>query len=623
LREPFLIVTACLLPLAGFTLAWGPSWLLDRLHQDNWSYLKYFLDWTSSDPVLRHAMSGDYKGSRVAWIIPGFVAYHLFGPLIGSLALNLTVATATILATLAVTSRLFGRMAGALATVVMSAYGGFYASGHPGFWSYHGAICGLFFTLFLLALVALAQRPGSGGWALLAGAMGTLAVLTSPNYLAAMPWALLCWLLLRGRPTVSELVTSVVAGTSGAALAFFALTTANVLATGSPWFFGPLISATLWAAEGPIPQPPFTGWLPRSPHLVLPALVAIGGLLTLALRVRPAARLDDDRRAFLAAFVCFFGTLGSHVYLHSRIGHFLNLPHFNFVLMAPAALLVAGVIRCLPRTSAWDRRLPAYAYLLLPVLLILPQLVLGPTALTAVDDRLGRLSLPWYLSPVQVESALMGLVALAILASGVHRRWFALAALCLGVAWGLVNPNRALADLPARCHVERDNFLLVTDVAEWLSSQGLHGEPRTWFLTNEPLTLADGCPDVDLGATYLAIEQAAMVFRLTPALQLTPPIADLSPMSMRQQVEAHQRAYFIILSPPDLAPARDQELVAWASAAQVYIRPRPVRRETFTRGVMSLTVQVYGTGQRARRYRPLVPEDDESRQVQEAAPDGS
>ena len=599
-----IVVAACLLPLVGFTLAWGPAWLFDYLSQDNWSYVKFFLDWASPDPVLRQAMAVDYKGSRVAWIAPGFVAYHLLGPFFGSLALNLTVAIATILATLAVTSRLFGRTAGALATIVMSAYGGFYSSGHPGFWSYHGAICNLFFTLYVLGLATLARQPGSRRWALLAGAAGTLTVITSPNYLAAMGWASLSWLLLRGRPTLQELAADLVAGAYGVALALSVLETANVLAGGDVWFLGPLVSATLWASEGPIARAPWTGWLPRSPHLAFPAFVAIGGMLTLVVRIRSLVRFDEDARAFLAAFVCFAGALGSHLYLHSRIGHFLDEPHFNVILMVPAALLVAGVIRWLPRAANWDRPLPTYAYPLLAALLIVPQVVLGPAALSGLDARLAVLLAPWSVSATQFESVLAGIVALAIVAIGVSRRWLGLAALCLGVAWGLVNPNRVFADLPLACRVEVDNFRVVMDAAEWLGRQGLHVEPRTWFTTTDVLKRTDGCPDIPLAPTYLAVEQAAMVFRLTPPLQLTPPISTFSPMSMRHEVETRQRPFFIILSTPELAPALDRELVEWASSAQVYIRPRPARRETFTSGAVSLTVQVYGTGQRARRFTP-------------------
>jgi hypothetical protein len=607
-RELLLMVAACLLPLAGFTLAWGPSWLLDFLHQDNWSYVKYFMDWTTSDPVLRAWMSADYKGARVAWIIPGFLAYHLFGPLAGSVVLHLAVTISTILATLAVTARLFGWPAGALATIVFSAHGGFYATGLAGFWSYHGGICALFFTLFLLALSELARRPRAFRWALVAGATGLLTVITTTNYAAIAPWALLFWLLVRGRPPFAEGVRLVALGGCGAILAVLVLMAASLAAGGSAAFYWPLIEVSMGVAQEPFVRPPLFEWLPLASHLVLPFLVAISGSLTLALRVRPSSWSRPEIRAFVAIFASYVGMLGTHALVHARVGHFLDEPHFAYVLLAPAALVLAGVIRCLPPPAYQGRRLPPYAYPLLAMLLVLPQVVLSPAGLAGADAWLSGLVRPWYVSGVQVASVLAGITVLAILASPVDRRWLAAAGLILGVAWSVVNPNRGLVDAPVACRYERDQFQVVIAASAWLSEHGIHAEPRSWFSLDEVVPRSDGCPDVRLGPVYLAIEQASMLWRESRPLPAH--IADLSRAAMRNQIDARRRAFFVILSSSQAAPARDQELIDWASATQVFIRPRPVRRETFTSGPVSITVQVYGTGQRARTYSPAAPDDD-------------
>ena len=607
-RELLLIIATCLTPLAGFTLAWGPFWLLDFRQQDNWSYVKYFMDWTSTDPVLRAWMAADYKSTRVAWIIPGFLAYQIFGPLTGSFVLHLAVAIATILVTLAAASRLFGRPAGALATVVMSAYGGFYATGIAGFWSYHGAICALFFTLFLLALAVLARSPSSGRWALVAGATGLLAVITTTNYVALAPWALVFWLLLRGWPTFREIIRLVGLGACGAVLALLVLMAASLAAGGDALFSWRLIALSMGVAREPFVRPPMVEWLPAARHLVFPFLAAIGGLLTLALRVRPASWSRPEIRALVAIVATYVGMLGTHALLQARTGLFFETAHFAYVLVAPAALVLAGVIRCLPPTACQAWRPPPYAYPLLVVLLVLPQVVLGPAALADADAWLSALVRPFAVSGVQVASGLLGILALAILASRVNRRWLVAAGLGLGVAWSLVNPNRDLVDEPAACRYERDQFQVVIAAATWLSERGLHAEPRSWFSVDEVVPRSDGCPDLRLGSAYLAIEQASMLWR--ESQPLPPRIADLSRTAMRNQIDARRRAFFVILSSSDAAPARDQELIDWASESQVLIRPRPVRRETFTSGPVSITVQVYGTGQRARKYSPFVPDDD-------------
>ena len=81
---------------------------------------------------------------------------------------------------------------------------------------------------------------------------------------------------------------------------------------------------------------------------------------------------------------------------------------------------------------------------------------------------------------------------------------------------------------------------------------------------------SDGCPDVRLGSVYLAIEQASMLWRESRPLPSR--IADLPRTAMRNQIDARRRAFFVILSSSEAAPARDQELIDWASATQVFIR---------------------------------------------------
>lgn len=595
------MIAACLVPMAVFTLVWGDSWLLDYQRADNWSYVKYFRDWTSPDPVLRGWMAADYKGARVAWILPGYLAYHAFGPLAGSLVLNVTVAISSILMTLLLASRLFGRPAGALATVITSAFAGFYASGIPNFWSYHGVICSVFYMLFLLALAELARRPECRRWAIVAGFTGMLAVVTTTNYLVALPSALIFWLLLRGRPPLREVAVLGVVGAGGGALCIVALSVANVLAGGGPLFFMPLVRATLTFAGGDVGRSPLAAWLPLAWHLVFPFLVAVGGIATLVPRIPSGAWMRAEYRAFLAAFASFLVLWGTHFALHALTGLFLA-PHFHYIVLGPAALALAGVMRHLPRRAADARHLPGYAYVLLAVLLAVPQVAIAPTALPVAPSWLGERLAPWHLSAAMVESALVGIAALALIAGGLSWRTLIPAGLCLGLAWSLVNPYRGLATIPPECRVERDNFLLVQDVADWLGRNGWHAEPRSWFPLRDVLQRADGCADIGLSETFRGIEQVGMIWEVTSPLPER--IADLSPVIMRNQIEAKRRAFFIVLSQPRLAPTLDRELVEWASSQAVHVRPRPVRRETFTRGPLSLTVQVYGTGQRARRAVP-------------------
>ena len=598
------IVVACLMPLAIFTLAWGVDWLLNFGNADNWSYVKYFMDWTSPDPVLRSSMASDYKGARVAWILLGYLAFQALGPLAGTIVLNAAVGAFSILAVLALTCRLFGRPAGALATIILAAYAGFYSTDVPGFWSYHGVFCGLAYTLFLLALAEVALRRGSARWAAVAGFTGALAVVTTTNYLVALPSALVFWLVLRGLPPAREIATLAVFGLGGGLLCLATLAGVNVLAGGPAYFFWSLIEVTMRSAGGDSGRPPLAAWLPRATWLVFPFVALVGGLVTLAARIPRRGELRDEQRAFVAAFAGFVVLWGTHFLLQATIGIFVEAPHYNYVVLAPAALVLAGTVRCLPRGRGGEWRIPAYAFPLVAVLLTLPQVLVGPAILAEQQASLNGLVARWHLSAALVIGVLLGMLGLAIVASGVAVRQLAAAALCIGVAWNVINPYGSLVTMPPACRIERDNFLLVMDVAEWLGSRGLHADPRSWFSTRDVQQRPNGCPDSGYYLTYLAVEQVGMIWKVTSPDPLPERIADLPRTAMRHQVEARRRAFVIVLSPPEAAAALDKELSGWAASQPVYIRPRPVRRETFARGPLSLTVQVYGTGQRARRFDP-------------------
>jgi hypothetical protein len=600
-RDTTVAVAACLVPLAIFTAAWGISWLLDYASADNWSYVKYFLDWTSPDPALRAWMDIDYKGSRVAWIIIGYIAYQVFGPLTGTMVLSAGVAACSIIAMLVLTSRLFGRAAGAVATLIMSAYGGMYSTGIPGFWSYHGAVCGLFYTVFLLALAELARRPGSRRWPVIAGFVGGLTVFTTTNYLVALPSAFVLWLLLRGLPSWREAIHALALVLLGLTLCFIVLMDANLWAGGQAFFIKPLLEATTVGSRGFGGRPLVAAWLPHATWLMFPFLVIIGGVATLVGRTPRAWPLPHGQGKFVAAFASFVTLVATHTLLNMRVGLFLEATHFAYVMVAPAALALAGVVRYLPNGANTPGRLPVYTLVLAALLLAVPQVAIGPYVFPEEQAALSAFVAPALLSAPLVISGLFGIAALLLLSRGLTTRWLLPSALSFGIAWNFVHPYGSHVTTPTACRLEREHFMLVLDVAEWLAARGIHGQPRSWFSSRDVQKLPAGCPDSSYYLDYLAIEQSAAIWRVSDPLREH--LRDYTRDVMQSDVEARRRAFLVVLSPPETASALDRELLEWASVREVYIRPRPVRRETFTQGPLSLTVQVYGTGQRARRLR--------------------
>jgi hypothetical protein len=597
-----ILAAVCLLPLASFILASRGTWLLDYRWEDNWSYLKYFYDWTTSDPILRDFMDHDYKGARVAWILLGYLVYHAFEPLTANLVLNGAVAAISVLLTLGLAARLFGRVAGAIGTIVASAFSNFYSSGVSHAWSYQGSICNIFYLLLLWGLTAHATGRARRRGALLAGAAVTLLMLTGTTYIVALPWLLAYWALLRGRPTLTEILEAAAFGLVGVILAGAALAGASVLAGGQLLFMVPLLYRSASIASGASFGEPVEVWLPLASWLAFPAIVLLGGAATAVRLARRHALASRPARPFVAAFVGFAGLWLTMIGMEATLQAYLQYEHYHYTMIGAAAIALAGILRWLPRGAGphdpgWlphgagqsGLHRPALAALLIAVLVIVPQMLLSPSLVAAMTQPVTELLQALILPGTVVVSVLVASVGLTLIATGAWRSLL-VATACFGVAAALTNPSAAPFHLSAACSVERENYLLVTDVTRWMASRGWHVNARSWYSPVDAVALPDGCGNLNLIWTFAAIEQAGMIWKV--AMPMPPRIADLSQPVVRN-IGERPRARLVILSEPGRAAQYNTELAAWARSTGVNPVPRLDESRTFTRGPLSLTVQVY------------------------------
>ena len=138
-----------------------------------------------------------------------------------------------------------------------------------------------------------------------------------------------------------------------------------------------------------------------------------------------------------------------------------------------------------------------------------------------------------------------------------------------------------------------------------MASEGWHVHTRAWFPARDVLVLPDDCGEIDLHRTYQAIEQAGMLWKIS--MPLPERIAGLDQRDVRNIAEK-QRAHLVVLSQPEVADAYDRELATWARTSGVNPVPRPTEKRTFTRGAISVTVQVYRLRQPRRSDIPSDPE---------------
>src|SRR5262245_22024737 len=84
--NPLLLVLA----VVAMTAIACQNWMFDPLgNTDAFKYVGSFVSFEHIDPAIL-----DYKTARLPWILPGFVSYHLFGPVAGHYVLQMTFLSA-------------------------------------------------------------------------------------------------------------------------------------------------------------------------------------------------------------------------------------------------------------------------------------------------------------------------------------------------------------------------------------------------------------------------------------------------------------------------------------------------------------------------------------------------
>ncbi len=140
------LITLFLLPIILIII--NPTCLFHQIvvgSIDSWIYFGYFLD------LKQHLISfyGTYYGTRLPWILPGFLAYHLFSPLIAKYILYLTVYYTATFSLYGILKRTVGQKAAFLTAIYMGVYQKFLISAGSEYIDGSG-IAYLLLTFFLL-----------------------------------------------------------------------------------------------------------------------------------------------------------------------------------------------------------------------------------------------------------------------------------------------------------------------------------------------------------------------------------------------------------------------------------------------------------------------------------------
>lgn len=343
-----------------------PGWI------DSYAYLGYFWHYPDHAPWLDH----DYKASRLAWILPGYVLHWLSGPVTASIVLAATtLALGGIALYLLVRDITEDRSAAAVIAAAWTACT--WVHGHGG-WNYH-MLAATDYFLFASWLALRAGRTDAIPAAMGSGACAAAAVTTHLYFASFVPLlGLTYWSALpRLSPVFRRAVRDVAFGVAGGLCLTVALATINA-ATGGDWLFlnSQILQARRLLNHDDWWQPLGT-WVAGATYLVLPAAFIVAGSLRV-LRLRRHSVKRTVAVAVLQAWLALGLMCVSEFrwQLTTLSQSYFAFPIYLFAFPC-AGVAIAGV---------WTGRstllsTAAVAVILAPLLLMLPELL--PSAMNA------------------------------------------------------------------------------------------------------------------------------------------------------------------------------------------------------------------------------------------------
>ncbi|MCU1336542.1 MAG: hypothetical protein JWO19_2123 [Bryobacterales bacterium] len=335
---------------------------------DPWVYFGFFHNLVS---FKRDLFPGTYYGSRLSWLLPGYVLNKLFPPLVANYILHLSVYYTALLALFSLLKTATNRQTALLGTILFGFYP--YLWSAVG-WDYADGAGIAWFLVTMVLLTRASAAPRRYGTLIAAGAV--CAALVYSN----LAWSLLCPTLLfyyvirsrvqRRAAWIRALLEMGIWFGIGIALVTGILCLINHAIDGTYWFYAPSIGYALGTVGKKNPwKNPIAEWMTTARWLIFPVATVLLSLATGIFR----------RRAFFTR---------------------QNVPS---ILFAMQFLLAAGIMLWVDSTGDPLLQYPYYASYLIPFTFLVigsqalrfPQLTKLGLSLTVVLT-LVVLSLSWW-----------------------------------------------------------------------------------------------------------------------------------------------------------------------------------------------------------------------------------
>lgn len=288
----------------------GPALLLLAGNADfmfdppGWVDTFYLLGYFWHYPEHLAHLAYHYKSSRLPWIVPGYLAHHVFTEVAASYVLHTTVLVGSSIALyVLLRDTVKDRLAAAVTAAAWSCCTWVHGIGG---WNYHVVAAGGYYLVGLWLLVRTAASRHARALPVLAGVSLAASIHTHTLFVAFAPAVALLYMTgLEGglRTNARRICGDALHVIGGAFLVTAVLGAINGLTGGAWLFFMPQVEYT-WSLgrEGNRwVQEPLT-WVPVARHLVIPMLSLAAGLVWVAARAWRLTRLTPGER-FAVSFV--------------------------------------------------------------------------------------------------------------------------------------------------------------------------------------------------------------------------------------------------------------------------------------------------------------------------------
>jgi hypothetical protein len=454
------------------------DWLYTPIgYLDPWYNVGYFLHY--GDPSFRTSY---YKISRLSWLLPGWVLYHVFRATVANFVLHvgaLLVATIFVYLTLA---RLVARDIAFLAAIFLTVYYPFHGSGG---WDYQTTGAGACYapTLYFLTRAAQSQTPAIS---LFAGGAAFAAAFHADILFINMAPVLAGHYLFANRRTgqpLRRLLHAVGPALAGFVVLTLVLCAISWSAGGSFLFFQPMLDLAFNFVRNPDEQrawwsPWSSGWFAQRStyYLDLPlATFLVGAWMLLSNRRHIWRDAVDPVPAFLIGQYLIVGTIWM---IWQSLGETALQPdYFAYPLIIPCILGLAGIMSL----GRADVQSATQRYL------VPASLLLAFVAGADVLDHLRRdLTIP------ELQGFFARLldfpVALLLTLLMVRARYAPLAVIATIMLFQAINPPfarvRETYSFDERCHVSRTAFAAMIAFDRFLSQ--LTRPERVWMWMGPP-----------------------------------------------------------------------------------------------------------------------------------------